>query len=76
MVERVKGVYITRRGGYEARSRVVSFKIPETLLREIDELINRGYFQNRSDVMREGLRRLLSDYKRYCLGESGILGYR
>jgi len=37
-------------------------KIPVMLIERMDELIESGYFQNRADVVREAVRRLLVDY--------------
>ena len=62
-----------RRGGYVSATRVVSVKLPVALITAIDDLISRGYYQNRSDAIREAIRRLLSDYRRYS---SGMLDQR
>ena len=58
-------VDVVRRGGYIAATEVVSVKLPVALIESIDELISRGYYQNRSDAIREAVRRLLSDYRRF-----------
>ena len=57
-----KRFYVTRRDEYTAVTRVISVKIPVALVERMDELIERGYFQNRADVVREAVRRLLVDY--------------
>ena len=58
-------VDVVRRGGYVSSTRVVSVKLPVALITAIDDLISRGYYQNRSDAIREAIRRLLSDYRRF-----------
>lgn len=40
-------------------------KLPIALIDKLDQLINAGYFQNRSDAIREAIRRLLSEYVSY-----------
>ena len=78
-MSRCAGVYVTRRGGYEARTQVVSVKLPVSVLAEIDELINRGYFQSRSDAIREAIRRMLSSYQNYnsnMLDQRAFVGFR
>ena len=58
-----KRFYVTKRDEYTAVTRVISVKIPVMLIERMDELIERGYFQNRADVVREAAdRRLLVDY--------------
>lgn len=39
--------------------RVVSFKASEELIRRIDELVERGYFVNRSEAIRHAIKLLL-----------------
>jgi hypothetical protein len=56
-------VYITRREEYTAVTRVVSVKLPVGLVDALDELIEEGFFQNRSDVIREAVRRLIVEYR-------------
>lgn len=60
-----------------AKKRVVSFHIPEHLLREIDELVENSIFQNRSEFIRTAIFMLLKDIKQ---GENKrpalLLGYR
>ncbi|MEM0092818.1 MAG: ribbon-helix-helix domain-containing protein [Thermofilum sp.] len=55
--------YVTRREDYTAVTRVISVKLPVGLLEVLDELIERGYFQNRSDAIREAIRKLLASYR-------------
>jgi len=56
-------VYVTRREDYTAVTRVVSVKLPVGLVDALDELIEEGYFQNRSDAVREAVRRLIVEYR-------------
>lgn len=60
---RFKAAYVTRRADYTAVSRVVSVKLPVSLLDSIDGLIEKGLFQNRSDAIREAVRRMLASYR-------------
>jgi len=64
----VGSLYITRRKNYTAVTKVISVKLPVTVLRDVEELIEKGYYQNVSDFLREAARRLLVEYK-----EKGIL---
>jgi len=57
-------IYVTRRKDYTAVTKVVSVKLPVGLIEKLDELIERGYFQNRGDAIREAIRRLLASYAR------------
>jgi hypothetical protein len=56
-------VYVTRREEYTAVTRVVSVKLPVGLVEALDELIGEGLFQNRSDAVREAVRRLIVEYR-------------
>ncbi|MCC6050716.1 MAG: ribbon-helix-helix domain-containing protein [Thermofilum sp.] len=56
-------VYVTRREDYTAVTRVVSVKLPVGLVDALDELIEEGFFQNRSDAVREAVRRLIVEYR-------------
>jgi len=38
-------------------------KLPVGLIEVLDELIEKGYFQNRSDAIREAIRKLLASYR-------------
>jgi hypothetical protein len=67
----VGSLYITRRKNYTAVTKVISAKVPITVLRDIEELVEKGYYQNVSDFLREAIRRLLVEYK-----EKGILSHR
>jgi hypothetical protein len=59
----VGSLYITRRKNYTAVTKVISAKVPITVLRDIEELVEKGYYQNVSDFVREAIRRLLVEYK-------------
>jgi len=54
---------VVRTQNYTSVSTIVSVHIPVQLLQRIDELIQKGYFQNRSDALREAIRRLVRDYE-------------
>jgi len=41
--------------------RIVTIKLPESLLDAIDELVRQGKYMNRSDVIRHAVRRLLEE---------------
>lgn len=56
-------VYITRREDYTAVTRVISVKLPVGLVEQLNELVEKGFFQNRSDAVREAVRLLLAKYK-------------
>jgi len=43
----------------------VNVKIPEVYAREIDRLVKTGAFSSRAEVVREALRRLLEQMKRW-----------
>jgi len=58
-----RGYYTTKRNSYISKTKVVSVKLPVALITALDELINNGYFQNRSDAIREAIRRLLTQYQ-------------
>jgi len=61
--EMSKSFYITERGDYTSITKIVSVKLPVGLIEALDELIQRGYFQNRSDAIREAIRKLLTNYR-------------
>jgi len=54
-------------GGPKARSESTVVRIPVTLLRQLDELVELGLFENRSDAIREAVRRLLIHYRKHLL---------
>lgn len=74
-----RGVRVTKRCGYVSATKVVSVKLPVTIIDQVDQLISKGYFQNRSDVIREAIRRLVASYQGYSSGMMDnrfFLGYR
>jgi len=56
-------IYITQRKDYTAVTRVISVKLPVGLVDQLNELVEKGFFQNRSDAVREAVRLLLAKYK-------------
>ncbi|MCI4408770.1 MAG: type II toxin-antitoxin system ParD family antitoxin [Thermofilum sp.] len=56
-------IHVTKRGIYTSVTEIVSVHLPIPLLKKLDELVEKGYFQNRSDAMREAIRRLVRDYE-------------
>ena len=44
--------------------KVVTAKLPEYLIRAIDELVEKGMFHSRSDVIRTAVRMLVDKYTR------------
>jgi len=38
---------------------VAQFRIPKGLMREVDKLVEKGFYSNKSDVIRDALRRLI-----------------
>lgn len=58
-----KSFYVTDRGDYTSITKIVSVKLPVGLIDALDELIQKGYFQNRSDAIREAIRKLLTSYR-------------
>ena len=70
-----KRYYVTKRPHYTSISQITSVKLPVQLLKQIDELIERGFFQNRSDAFREALRRLVRDYM-IDDNKRPVVGYR
>jgi metal-responsive CopG/Arc/MetJ family transcriptional regulator len=72
--EKSKATRVVVRPFYTSVTQIVTIQIPAPLLMKIDELIQKGYFQNRSDAIREAVRRLVIEYERtrYNL----VVGYR
>ncbi len=66
-------------GNNMKRTVVISIKVPLGLVSALDELIRKNYFQNRSDAIREAIRRLVTEYRKFDREEFrlGFLpGYR
>ncbi|MEZ0346671.1 MAG: ribbon-helix-helix domain-containing protein [Infirmifilum sp.] len=55
--------YVTNRGDYTSVTKVISVKLPVGLIDALDQLIEKGYFQNRSDAIREAIRKILASYR-------------
>ncbi|MHA1616442.1 MAG: ribbon-helix-helix domain-containing protein [Candidatus Njordarchaeales archaeon] len=43
--------------------RTITLKIPEDLLRKLDDLVRRGVFSNRSIAIREAIKLLIARYE-------------
>ena len=43
---------------------VLNFKVPKGIVEEMDKLIEKGYYQNRSDFLRTAIRLLLREHDR------------
>lgn len=41
---------------------IVSVKLPKELLREIDKLVEQGFFSSRSEAIRRGIALLIKNY--------------
>jgi len=53
----------------------VAVKLPESLVREVDELVARGVFPNRSSVIRQGLEALVDAQRREAMARAYQRGY-
>lgn len=51
------------RAGDMRRQALVTFKIPETLLEDIDVLVKNGYFRSRSEALRYAIGLLIEHYR-------------
>ena len=51
-------------GGARSTTVPLSAYIPVSVVERIDALIERGFFENRSDFIREAVRRLLIEYEK------------
>ncbi|MCS7105270.1 MAG: ribbon-helix-helix domain-containing protein [Thermofilaceae archaeon] len=60
----------------EARTHIVSFHIPRALLDALDELVEVGVFNNRSEAIRTALFNLLREHKDLIERKQMTLGYR
>ena len=54
-------------GGARSVTVPISAYIPVSVVERIDALIEKGFFENRSDFIREAVRRLLIEYERTLL---------
>jgi Arc/MetJ-type ribon-helix-helix transcriptional regulator len=53
-----------KRGSRESRTVVVSFKAPKSLLQAVEELVEMGFFNSRSEVIRTAIFNLLREVER------------
>jgi len=53
-----------KRGSREPRTVVVSFKVPKTLLQAVEELVEMGFFNSRSELIRTAIFNLLREIER------------
>ncbi|MCC6049984.1 MAG: ribbon-helix-helix domain-containing protein [Thermofilum sp.] len=53
-----------KRGSRESRTVVVSFKVPKSLLQAVEELVEMGFFNSRSEVIRTAIFNLLREVER------------
>ncbi|MCS7105122.1 MAG: ribbon-helix-helix domain-containing protein [Thermofilaceae archaeon] len=58
------------------RTHIVSFHIPRALLDALDQLVEVGVFNNRSEAIRTALFNLLREHKDLIERKQMILGYR
>ncbi|MEO5678924.1 MAG: ribbon-helix-helix domain-containing protein [Acidimicrobiales bacterium] len=54
----------------------VAVKLPESLVREVDELVARGIFPSRSSVIRRGLEALIEAQRRQAVALAYERGYQ
>jgi Arc/MetJ-type ribon-helix-helix transcriptional regulator len=50
-------------------------RVPEDLVRQVDELVSQGLFGSRSDVVRAALTRLVDRHRRDEIGRQIVEGY-
>jgi Arc/MetJ-type ribon-helix-helix transcriptional regulator len=53
-----------KRGSRESRTVVVSFKAPKSLLQAVEELVEMGFFNSRSEAIRTAIFNLLREVER------------
>ena len=54
----------------------IAVKLPDGLLRELDELVAHGLFSSRSAAVRRGVEMIVSGQRRDALEEAYAIGYR
>lgn len=54
----------------------IAVKLPEGLLRELDELVADGHFSSRSSAVRRAVENIVSGQRRDALEEAYAKGYR
>jgi Arc/MetJ-type ribon-helix-helix transcriptional regulator len=60
----------------DSRTHIVSFHIPRALLDALDQLVEMGVFNNRSEAIRTALFNLLREHRDLAERRQMILGYR
>ena len=60
----------------DPRTHIVSFHIPRALLDALDQLVEMGVFNNRSEAIRTALFNLLREHRDLAERRQMILGYR
>ena len=60
------------------RTQIVSFHMPKELLQMVDELVEMGVFNNRSELIRTAIHKLLMEYRGAILANRMrmVVGYR
>ena len=54
----------------------IAVKLPDELLRELDELVAQGHFSSRSSAVRRAVEIIISGQRRDALAEAYANGYR
>lgn len=54
----------------------IAVKLPDALVREVDELVARGLFPSRSSAVRRGVEAIVSEQRRDALEQAYADGYR
>jgi Arc/MetJ-type ribon-helix-helix transcriptional regulator len=67
-------VGIARR--YTAGMTQIAVKLPDRLVRELDELVSQGRFSSRSSAVRRGVELVVSGQRRDAIEEAYANGYR
>lgn len=73
---RVDVIPIPLPGALDSRTHIVSFHIPRALLDALDQLVEMGVFNNRSEAIRTALFNLLREHRDLAERRQMILGYR
>lgn len=62
--------------GYTQRMTQIAVKLPEGLVRELDELVAQGLFPTRSSAVRRAVEMIVSGQRRDAIEEAYAKGYR
>ena len=54
----------------------IAVKLPDRLVRELDELVAQGHFSSRSSAVRRGVELIVSAKRRDAIEEAYAIGYR